>query len=223
MQQQNSVGPQGGEVEIVQHNAHVQLAAAGQLLQQSQQVLLIEQVQRRGRFVEKQPALRTIVAPQLRQTARQLHALLFAAGERRIETARQVGTAGFGHHPLDKRWVHFCSPRRAPHGDHRFHRPTGVQLRALQHHRPASGEGGGGPLGKRFAFNVLLAAIGVEKAGKQPQQGRFSRAVGANQRGDFAAPQLQRYVINHLTFAQTQRQRAGRIVFIHGEISPDGK
>ena len=67
VKQQNAVGPQGGEVKVMQHHADVQLPAGGEPFEQTQQVLLIVKVQRRGGLIEKQPALRRAVAPQLRR------------------------------------------------------------------------------------------------------------------------------------------------------------
>ena len=55
--------PQGGEVKVMQHHADVQLPAGGEPFEQTQQVLLIVKVQRRGGLIEKQPALRRAVAP----------------------------------------------------------------------------------------------------------------------------------------------------------------
>ena len=63
VEQQNAVGPQGGEVKVMQHHADMQLPAGGEPFEQTQQVLLIVKVQRRGGLIEKQPALRRAVAP----------------------------------------------------------------------------------------------------------------------------------------------------------------
>lgn len=63
VEQQDAVGPQGGEVKVMQHHADVQLPAGGEPFEQTQQVLLIVKVQRRGGLIEKQPALRRAVAP----------------------------------------------------------------------------------------------------------------------------------------------------------------
>ncbi len=63
VKQQNAVGPQGGEVKVMQHHADMQLPAGGEPFEQTQQVLLIVKVQRRGGLIEKQPALRRAVAP----------------------------------------------------------------------------------------------------------------------------------------------------------------
>ncbi len=101
MQQQNPVGPQRREVQVVQHYADVQPAAAGQAFEQAQQVLLVIEIQRRSGLIEKQPALGGAIAPQLRQTAGQLHPLLFAAGEGRVASPGQMIAAGFFHHPAD--------------------------------------------------------------------------------------------------------------------------
>ena len=140
MQQQNPVCPQRREVQVVQYDADVQPAAAGQAFEQTQQMLLIIEIQRRGRLIEKQPALGRAIAPQLRQTAGQLHPLLFAAGEGGVASPGQMIAAGLLHHPADYLLVWRAAPRRAAHGDNRFDRPVGVQLGALQHHRPAAGK-----------------------------------------------------------------------------------
>lgn len=62
VEQQDAVGPQGGEVKVMQHHADVQLPAGGEPFEQTQQVLLIVKVQRRGGLIEKQPALRRAIA-----------------------------------------------------------------------------------------------------------------------------------------------------------------
>lgn len=55
MQQQDPIGVQRGQIEIVQHAADAQRLLARQRAQQAQGVLLVIQVQRRGRLVEEQP------------------------------------------------------------------------------------------------------------------------------------------------------------------------
>ena len=120
----------------MQHHAHVQLPAGGEPFEQAQQMLLIVKVQRRGGFIKKQPALRRAVVPQLRQTAGELYPLLLTAGEAGIAAAGKFIAAGDGHYRRQHRRVRGRTPRRAPHGDDRFHRPVSLQGRALQHDRP---------------------------------------------------------------------------------------
>ena len=67
---QNAVGPQGGEVKVMQHHADMQLPAGGEPFEQAQQMLLIVKIQRRGGLIEKKPALRRAVAPRQGQRSR---------------------------------------------------------------------------------------------------------------------------------------------------------
>lgn len=53
MQQQDPIGVQRGQIKIVQHAADAQRLLARQRAQQAQGVLLVVQIQRRGRLVEK--------------------------------------------------------------------------------------------------------------------------------------------------------------------------
>ena len=97
--------------------------------------------------------------PQLSEATGQLHPLLFAAGKRRIAPARQVVATGFRHHLLNHLWVRIFTPWRASHGDDRFHRPVGMELRTLQHHRPAAGERFRRPVFQRTSFYMTFAAV----------------------------------------------------------------
>lgn len=54
------------------------MALTGQRFQQAQQMLLVVEIQSGSGFVEKQPAARRSVTPQLRQRAGELDALLLA-------------------------------------------------------------------------------------------------------------------------------------------------
>lgn len=134
MQQQDPIGVQRGQIEIVQHAADAQRLLARQRAQQAQGVLLVIQVQRRGRLVEEQPGGGRLRLPQLRQHPRQLHPLLFAAGKLTVVALRQRQAVGLFHHLLERLMLVAFAVRRSPHADHFFHAEGKRQIAVLAHH-----------------------------------------------------------------------------------------
>ena len=157
------------------------MTQTGQRFQQAQQMLLVVEIQRGSGFVEKQPAARRSVTPQLRQRAGELDALLLAAGEGMITPAGQRQATGQLQHLTHNRRFRVTRPGRTPHANDLLHLPVKSRLRLLAHHCPIAGQRLRMPFIQRFSRQRTAAAVGFQVAGQQPQQRGFPRAVGADQ------------------------------------------
>ncbi|SVK51429.1 Uncharacterised protein [Acinetobacter baumannii] len=175
-------------------------------------MLLVVKIQRRRRLVEEQPGGGRLRLPQLRQYPRQLHSLLFAAGQLTIVALRQRQAIGLRHHLLDRLVLVAFAVRRASHADHFFHAEGKRQIAVLTHHGSDFGQLLRRPVFQRAAKQPAFAAVRRQIAGQQTQQRRFAGAVRADNRHHFTAGEAERNIVDQAARTEAVAQLPGREV-----------
>ncbi|VXA81680.1 hypothetical protein AERO8C_120177 [Aeromonas veronii] len=145
--------------------------------------------------------------PDLRQHPGKLHPLPLAAGESRIEPLGQMLDPGMGH----GRCHNLVAPRRrftvwqAPHGDHFLAEKGEVEGGALRQYPESVGQLAAVPL---LAIRAKQGdgTLIFQLAGQALEQRALARPVGAEQRGEGAALEVEIEPIQDLALATAQAE-----------------
>ena len=154
--------------------------------------MLVQRVERRGRFVEQQHLPR-LARPQLRQHPRQVHALAFAAGQRQVAAPGQMAGVGRRQGLGDDLHIALAAAGmgQPTEADHRLHRKGEAQRRTLRQHRQALRASDARPVVEAALVEQHQPFGRLQFATESAKQGALASAVGAEYAEHLARPQLQ--------------------------------
>ena len=160
-----------------------------------QQVELMLQVEARGRLVEQQQAgaVRGLAAGKLHQHAREMRALLLAAGQRRDDAVMEGGEVDIRERGLGEIVDRAAVAVGGAHAHHFADGERKRHVRRLRQHRAMQRELARRIGDERAAFQFDEARVRLQLSGQRAQQRRFAGAVRADQRDGLARRDGERY------------------------------